>query len=287
MKSVGRNTVPQNVPQNVPKSVPKNVPKSIQKNVRKNVSKSVDNNVDEIVAALVRTSRRLSRAVDAMKFGGAVATVYNPLAYAREPHEMYLALARPRPTALFLGMNPGPFGMAQTGVPFGEVAAVREFLKIEARVKQPRMEHPKRKIEGFDCARSEVSGRRFWGFMATEFGTRDAFFRRAFVWNWCPLAFMTDSGANLTPDKLPRAEQEEVATACDAALYAMVATLEPAMIIGVGAFASERAARALGDGAPPIATVLHPSPASPAANRGWDAAALKQLTACGFLPSTQ
>ena len=239
----------------------------------------------DTIAALVRASRRLSRAVDAMRFRAPVAAVYNPLDYARAPHEMYLALARPKPKALFLGMNPGPFGMAQTGVPFGEVAAVREFLKIDAVVKRPREEHPKRPIEGLACARSEVSGRRFWGFMSAEFGSREAFFREGFVWNWCPLAFMTDSGANLTPDKLPRADQMAIGAACDAALREIVAALSPSIVIGVGAFASERAAAALGDDAPPIATVLHPSPASPAANRGWDAAARAQLLACGFLPS--
>ena len=236
----------------------------------------------DTVALLVRASRRLSRAVDALDFAAPVAAIYNPLDYARAPHEMYLARARPKPKALFLGMNPGPFGMAQTGVPFGEVAAVREFLRIDAAVKRPRAEHAKRPIEGFACARSEVSGRRFWGLMAAEFETHDAFFRRAFVWNWCPLAFMTESGANLTPDKLPRAEQTALGEACDSALRAIVGVLEPSMVIGVGAFASERAAEALGDAAPRIATVLHPSPASPAANRGWDDAARRQLTACGF-----
>ncbi|MDI9403746.1 MAG: single-stranded DNA-binding protein [Limnohabitans sp.] len=242
---------------------------------------------DATVAALVRTSRRLSRSVAALRFGGVVAAVYNPLDYARTPHEMYLAMARPRPRALFLGMNPGPYGMAQTGVPFGEVAAVREFLGIDASVKRPRQEHAKRPIEGFACSRSEVSGRRFWGLMAAEFATRSAFFARAFVWNWCPLAFMTESGANLTPDKLPRAEQDAVGEACDEALRAVVSALNPTMIIGVGAFASDRAREALRVSVPaidlPIATVLHPSPASPAANRGWDAAARKQLVACGFL----
>jgi single-strand selective monofunctional uracil DNA glycosylase len=173
--------------------------------------------------------------------------------------------------------------MAQTGVPFGEVAAVRGFLAIDAAVKRPAQEHPKRPIEGLACARSEVSGRRFWGLMAAEFGTRDAFFRRGFVWNWCPLAFMAESGANITPDKLARAAQEPLESACDRALRSVVAALEPSMVIGVGAFASACAARALGADAPPIATVLHPSPASPAANRGWDAAARKSLRACGWL----
>ena len=236
--------------------------------------------------AVTRISRRLSREVGALDFAAPVACVYNPLDYARAPHERYLANARRGIDALFLGMNPGPFGMAQTGVPFGEIAAVRGFLGIEARVRAPKVTHPKRPIEGFACTRSEVSGRRFWGLMAREFGTPERFFARAFVWNWCPLAFMAESGANITPDKLARGERAAVEDACDRALRAMVAELSPRVLVGVGAFASKCAARALGDndeefraGTPEIVTMLHPSPASPAANRGWDAAAEKVLNA--------
>lgn len=234
-------------------------------------------------SSLVRASRRLARATGTLSFGKPVAYTYAPLDYAREPHERYLALARAPIDALFLGMNPGPFGMSQTGVPFGEVAAVRAFLGIEGRVKSPKSVHPKRPVEGLDCARSEVSGRRFWGLMAGEFGTREAFFRRAFVWNWCPLAFMSDSGANITPDKLPAREREALAIECDRTLRDVVAVLRPRMVIGVGAFATERARMALEGTGASFATILHPSPASPAANRGWDAAARRQLAEAGFL----
>lgn len=228
---------------------------------------------------VTRISRRLSREVGALGFALPVACVYNPLDYARVPHERYLANARRGIDALFLGMNPGPFGMAQTGVPFGEIAAVRGFLGIEERVRAPKAMHPKRPIEGFACARSEVSGRRFWGLMAREFGTCERFFARAFVWNWCPLAFMAESGANITPDKLARAERAAVEEACDRALRAMVEELSPRVLVGVGGFASKCAGRALGAEAPEIVTMLHPSPASPAANRGWDAEARKVLEA--------
>ncbi|MSR41337.1 MAG: single-stranded DNA-binding protein [Phycisphaerales bacterium] len=173
-------------------------------------------------------------------------------------------------------MNPGPFGMAQTGVPFGEIAAVREYLRIDGVVKQPRETHPKRPIEGFACTRSEVSGRRFWGLMQEEFPIARAFFRRAFVWNWCPLAFVTATGANLTPDKLSAKERAPLDCACDDALRRVCEIVQPKIIIGVGAFASKAARRALGDGVE-ITTLLHPSPASPAANRGWNAIARKQL----------
>lgn len=235
------------------------------------------------VSELVRASRRLAGATAKLRFAAPVAYTYAPLDYAREPHEQYLALARAPVDALFLGMNPGPFGMAQTGVPFGEVAAVRDFLQIGGRVRAPRALHPKRPVEGLACARSEVSGQRFWGLMSAEFGTREAFFRRAFVWNWCPLAFVAESGANITPDKLRAREQEALAGACDRALLEMIAVLRPKTLIGVGAFAAERARRVVPEGTLAIETILHPSPASPAANRGWHAAARKQLVAIGFL----
>jgi single-strand selective monofunctional uracil DNA glycosylase len=64
--------------------------------------------------------------------------------------------------------------MAQTGVPFGEVGLVRDFLGIEAKVDQPARVHPKRPIEGFACMRSEVSGRRVWGWVQDRFGSADA-----------------------------------------------------------------------------------------------------------------
>jgi single-strand selective monofunctional uracil DNA glycosylase len=221
---------------------------------------------------LERIARALSRDLRAVKPGAGVACTYDPLDYAWEAHAAYLALARPRPRALLLGMNPGPFGMVQTGVPLG----------IDGGVRTPRTQHPKRPVLGITCTRSEVSGRRFWGLMRDEFGTASRFFRAGFVWNWCPLAFTAPSGANVTPDKLPARARATIEQACDQALVRVVDALQPRMVIGVGAFAQACAERAL-DGCVPLHTVLHPSPASPAANRGWDTAARAQLGACGFL----
>ena len=233
-------------------------------------------------AELERVARRLSRDLRGVKPGSTVACTYDPLDYGWSAHAAYLALARPRPRALLLGMNPGPFGMVQTGVPFGEVEAARSFLGIASGVRTPRVQHPSRPVTGFDCTRSEVSGRRFWGLMRKEFGSPARFFRAGFVWNWCPLAFMSASGANITPDKLGASARKRIERACDLALSRVVHALEPRMVIGVGAFARDCAQRALGDRLP-LHTVLHPSPASPAANRGWDRQARAQLRACGFL----
>jgi single-strand selective monofunctional uracil DNA glycosylase len=233
---------------------------------------------------LVQVSRSLSERICELSFQAPVAYVYNPLEYARAPHEAYLKRYGQTPKrTLLLGMNPGPFGMAQTGVPFGDVAMVRDFLGVAGAVGKPKVEHPKRPITGFDCARSEVSGTRLWGFAHAHFHTAEHFFQDFFVANYCPLVFMDEGGKNLTPDKLPKAEQLPLFAACDEALQRVVAELKPRFVIGVGAFAKARAQRALPGFEGTIGTILHPSPASPKANRGWAAIAEHELRALGAL----
>jgi single-strand selective monofunctional uracil DNA glycosylase len=233
---------------------------------------------------LVQVSRALSKSVSELSFQAPVAYVYNPLDYARAPHEAYLKRYGQAPKrALLLGMNPGPFGMAQTGVPFGDVAMVRDFLGVTGAVGKPEPEHPKRRITGFDCARSEVSGTRLWGFAHARFKTAEHFFEHFFVANYCPLVFMDEGARNLTPDKLPKAEQRPLFAACDQALQRVVAELKPQFVIGVGAFAKARAEHALPDFKGTVGTILHPSPASPKANRGWAAIAEHELHALGAL----
>ena len=239
--------------------------------------------------AMIEIAEDLRDQVDGFTFASPVTHVYNPLDYAWEAHRQYLRdWARNPVEALMLGMNPGPWGMAQTGVPFGEVAHVREFLGINTKVGKPKVEHPKRPVEGFDCARSEVSGRRLWGFVQSEFGTADAFFSRFFVWNECPLAFLEESGRNRTPDKLPVSERGPLEAVCGTAIRRMVEVLKPRMVIGIGGHARKRLASIFADeieaGSLECGTVLHPSPASPAANRGWDDQARRQIQELGLLP---
>lgn len=232
---------------------------------------------------LIESARRLAATLAPLDFQPPVVSVYHPLVYAWKPHRRYLERFGGRKRVLFLGMNPGPFGMAQTGVPFGEVAAVRDWMGIAEPVGKPTAEHPKRPIEGFGCQRSEVSGRRLWGLFAARFGTADEFFKDHFVLNYCPLVWMTATGANLTPDKLPAADMEPVEAACMTHLAEVVALTKPTFLIGVGGFAEERlrrAAEATGSRAR-VGRILHPSPASPAANRGWAEAAQRQLAELG------
>ena len=232
--------------------------------------------------ALIRAAKELSDAVDTLHFAPPVSHLYNPLTYAWAPHEAYLRrFGTNRKKIIFLGMNPGPFGMVQCGVPFGEIAAVRDWMKIDNEVEQPAQQNPKRPIEGFSCTRSEVSGRRLWSLFQQHFASADAFFTDHFVANYCPLAFF-DQGRNLTPDKLPSAESSPLYAACDEHLRKVVEILEPEWMIGIGAFAEARATKALQGMDLRIGKVLHPSPASPAANRGWAEAASKQLNALGL-----
>jgi single-strand selective monofunctional uracil DNA glycosylase len=235
-----------------------------------------------VAAKLIAAARELSARVDQLEFAPPVSHRYNPLAYAWAPHELYLRrYATGARKIVFLGMNPGPFGMVQCGVPFGEIAAVRDWMRIEAGVGQPAQSNPKRPVEGFACTRSEVSGRRLWGLFAQRFGSAQAFFAEHFVANYCPLAFF-DHGRNLTPDKLPAAESAPLYAACDAHLAALVAALDAQWVIGIGGFAEARAAQALAGSGVRIGRILHPSPASPAANRGWAQAATQQLVTQGI-----
>ncbi|MEO1496880.1 MAG: uracil-DNA glycosylase family protein [Planctomycetota bacterium] len=235
----------------------------------------------ETCDATIDAAKRLRREVDRLAFSGPVTHVYNPLRYAWAPHEAYLRRMNSRGVrVLLLGMNPGPWGMAQTGVPFGEVAAVREWLGIDAAVRRPKDEHPKRPIEGFDCTRSEVSGRRLWGLFRERFETPERFFAEHFVANYCPLVFMTETGKNHTPDKLPAAEREALAAACDTHLVKLLEIARPEWAVGVGKYAEKCLLRVVPESVR-VTTVLHPSPASPAANRGWAEAATAQLESAG------
>ncbi|HEV2392209.1 MAG TPA: uracil-DNA glycosylase family protein [Verrucomicrobiae bacterium] len=217
-----------------------------------------------------------------MTFAPPIACVYNPLTYAWAPYAAYIGRFAASPKrVVFLGMNPGPFGMVQTGVPFGEICAVRDWLGLEEKVLRPAIEHPRRPVKGFACARSEVSGRRLWSLFAERFGQPERFFPEHLILNYCPLAFIEVSGRNRTPDKLPAAERASLFAACDKALRASVEALQPEWLIGVGDFAWRRAQTAFPQGPPKLGRILHPSPASPAANRDWAAVATRQLIELG------
>jgi len=242
---------------------------------------------ESVADDLVRAAELLRDAVDALAFAAPVAHVYNPLRYAMGPYREYVhRFASGTRPVLLLGMNPGPFGMMQTGIPFGEVASVRDWMGLRASIDRPALQHPRRPIRGWETTRSEVSGRRLWGWAASRYGRAEQFFARHFVINYCPLVFLETSGRNRTPDQLPRGERSELDRHCMRHLDAAITILQATVLIGVGGFAADRlhsAVQRLGHmgKVPRVIRILHPSPASPAANRGWEEAVDATLQAEG------
>jgi single-strand selective monofunctional uracil DNA glycosylase len=236
----------------------------------------------DISNQIIRAARSLCKGVDQLNFPTPVAYAYNPLKYGRAAHEDYLKqYASTRKRFIFLGMNPGPFGMVQTGVPFGEISFVRDWLGILEVKKGPETTHPKRPIKGFACPRSEVSGKRLWGLFQERFETADAFSKDHFVANYCPLAFLEESGRNLTPDKLSLTLRKELYDHCTRHLTKIITILQPEKVIGIGRFAFQRATEAANPMGIETMEILHPSPASPAANKDWKGKATKKLVEAG------
>ncbi|XP_068777495.1 single-strand selective monofunctional uracil DNA glycosylase [Struthio camelus] len=227
-----------------------------------------------------------SALLKALPFEEPVSHVYNPLEYAWEPHQDFVRrYCRAAKRVLFLGMNPGPFGMAQTGVPFGDAWHVREWLQVAGRVGKPSSEHPKRPVLGLECRQAEVSGARFWGLVRALCPDPQRFFRHCFVHNHCPLLFVARSGRNLTPADLPPAQRARLLGVCDEALARAVALLGVGLVVGVGRFAEQRARRALAAAglAVRVEGLLHPSPRNARANKGWDELAKARLGELGVL----
>jgi single-strand selective monofunctional uracil DNA glycosylase len=254
---------------------------------------NLSNQPSNIADRILDCARTLNKALKDLQFAAPVTHVYNPLEYAWAPFEHYVRKFAPlgqqndaqikRGRAVLLGMNPGPYGMMQVGVPFGEVSAVREWMGISDAVSPPKQQHPKRPIQGFACTRSEVSGKRLWAMAQEDYGTAEQFFEHFFVLNYCPLVWLQSSGKNHTPDMLPSTELTPVYKACDEHLARVIDILEPTHAVGIGAFAMKRLQTVLGKQSPiAIGTILHPSPASPMANRGWAEQARQQLMAQGL-----
>jgi len=228
--------------------------------------------IDQLVADVSRLS-----------FHPPVTHVYNPLVYARNGYDQYTAKFGTGPKeVLLVGMNPGPWGMTQTGVPFGEIEAVVRWMGIRPRIEVPETTHPKRPVDGIHCRRREISGQRLWGWARQRFGTPEAFFSRFFVANYCPLMFVESSGRNRTPDKLPAGERQPLFEACDKALRDVVDLLKPSFVVGVGGFSAKRIPLALGGKSQTTGRITHPSPANPRANKGWEPLIETELETLGI-----
>jgi single-strand selective monofunctional uracil DNA glycosylase len=233
----------------------------------------VEGTVAELANIIRERTLLLRSQVESLRFSKDY-IVYDPLDYAWELHEQYILRYLNHPVkAVFLGMNPGPFGMAQNGIPFGEINAVKSFLQIDGEVGKPSFEHPARPVLGMAIQRSEVSGKRLWGLFSDHYESADKCFEQIAVLNYCPLVFMDrgPTGKNITPDKLPRIERFALETICDSYLSDLLQELEPAFLIGVGNYAKAKllkiSANLGSEGI--VESILHPSPGNPLANKGW------------------
>ena len=251
------------------------------------------------VQRLLDEAKRLSvacdRAIPALENTEAVAHATNPLDYAWIHHAQFIEQWGGRgATTLLLGMNPGPWGMAQSGVPFGATEVAQRFLKIDPQeLNTPDNAHPKRPVVGMALERQEVSGTRMWNLMEDMYGSPEATFDQLFIVNHCPLLLLGERGQNVTPDKVPKAVIKPVLEACDDHLRFVVDIMGIDRIVGVGKYAEQRAKRvfkagkdgtgATAEGRPVVVTTCwHPSPASPLANRNngadWRANVRKVLS---------
>lgn len=119
--------------------------------------------------------------------------VYNPLSYAWQLHQRYLrrfvtqgpqteppfevggmgpSVSTQQRRVLFIGMNPGPFGMMQTGCPFGDKVSARQLGGLPGVPLSDRHTESldlsklttlkARRTQGFGIKQRETSGQRFW-----------------------------------------------------------------------------------------------------------------------------
>lgn len=218
----------------------------------------------------VDRTRRLRDDIPDVSIEDKVDWFYNPIDYAWSVHRQYLEVfGGERKHAVFLGMNPGPWGMGQTGVPFGDPYIVRDWMEIgeDASVGTPENIREERPVHGFSSDRKEGSGQRLFGYFRERFESVPAFFESSFVLNYCPLLMFSPEGKNLTPSDLLKADRERIYEICDPYVRDMVSFYQPEVLVGIGKFGTERLQDVFPDRKDDIYRIPHPSPASPIATR--------------------
>ncbi|XP_045776673.1 single-strand selective monofunctional uracil DNA glycosylase [Maniola jurtina] len=223
----------------------------------------------------------MNEALNEFNLPPAVKCVYNPSIYARYTFEMYARkYCNTKKKIMFFGMNPGPWGMSQTGVPFGEISSVRDWLGIEGPVNKPPHEIRERPVDGFDCKRTEVSGKRFWGLLKTICGTPENFFKTSFVYNYINQQWMKSNGCNLTPGDFKVSDMEPLYNICDPIFVKILKLYEVEIVVAIGKFCETRAQKAIKKYLPSssikILYLSHPSPRS-VNNNNWEQKALEEL----------
>ncbi|XP_006616530.1 single-strand selective monofunctional uracil DNA glycosylase [Apis dorsata] len=244
-----------------------------------------DASLGNISEQVLSVERDLVIELGKITFHSPIEYVYSPLEYAFNIHTMYVQkYCNTVKKILFLGMNPGPWGMSQTGVPFGEISMVRDWLKIYGPVGKPVKEQPNRKITGFQCNRSEISGKRLWGLFQKLCGSPEKFFQQAYIHNYCPIALMKKNGCNITPAEIKGSEIQILQSSCDKALLDIIKIIKAEIVIGIGGYAEKRAQFVIQSSKLPIKVLCLPHPSPRAVNnKNWNEKATKKLSEFGLL----
>lgn len=247
-----------------------------------------DDSLCEVGNALLRTQRVLCENLQGLTFNEPVAHVYSPAVYAFQTYKEFIRkYCTSEKKVLFVGINPGPWGMVQSGVPFGERAFVRDWLEIQGLILKPAWEHPKRPILGLECTRSEVSGKKLWTLIKSLSGRPENFFQHCFLHNICPLSFLSKTGSNITPpDILPAEKRNQLNQICDASLTEVIRILKVEIVVAIGRYVETRVKNIIKNGNLPefrVECLAHPSPLNRKAGNRWAEIAEEQLREFGVL----
>ena len=137
--------------------------------------------------------------------------VWNPGRYGERWHRRFRETYPPGPNpVLLLGLNPGPYGMGQTGIPFTDIRRLESDLpELAARLRTdgesiglPGLAPPdlRRRLD----RTFESSSIRVYRFLRLAGGSAGAGWRRVVAANPCPMLFM-EGTVNRTPADLRRA----------------------------------------------------------------------------------
>jgi single-strand selective monofunctional uracil DNA glycosylase len=139
--------------------------------------------------------------------------VLDPSRYGERWHAPFRRLYPPRARPLLVfGLNPGPYGMAQTGIPFTDLKRLAQGLpRLAAELARSgeRLSLPglaPSSLQPFLTRTFESSSVRVHRFLRLAHGSAERAFREVVFVNPCPLLFIDRAlGENRTPADLPRA----------------------------------------------------------------------------------
>ncbi|CAG9789212.1 unnamed protein product, partial [Diatraea saccharalis] len=183
----------------------------------------------------------LNSSLELLELPKSIQCIYNPTIYARHTFEKYVCkYCNTKKQIVYFGMNPGPWGMSQTG----------------------------------------ISGKRFWGLFKDLCDTPENFFNTSFVYNYLPQQWMKSNGCNITPADFKMMEMEPLFEICDPIFIRVLELYDVKTIVAIGKFCEVRAHRALKKYLPDhsiqVVYLPHPSPRS-VNNNNWDQKARDHL----------